>query len=468
MRSIPFEVVVLLGMHDQAFPRLGTQAGFDAIAADPLLGDRSPRADDRGMFLESLLSARQRLEILYTGRGLRDNNVKPPAVPVGELLDALPSIVVRQHPLQPFSPEPYAYLDGESPTGFDRRMRDAARAWVDGLRKPKSAAPFLSEMLSEPAGVTDLSLAHLIRFLQHPTQWFCERRLGVWLRDEEDPVQDREPVLGPGALEHWALMDRLIRVSLEGRTIEFRGEVFTELERSGRLQMGTPGRVAWEGLRSEVAKIADRYSAHADGESFSVDIALDFDDLHLSGRVFDCHDSGRVCWRAGKVRAKYIIGMWVQHIAAAASGHLGQSHLFGRFSHHGASEISTDDAHAHLRALVAMYRMGQRTPLMFFPTCSEEWLRGFDNPNGGSPEWAGFNACKRFWGGFDEPGLAGHWILGHTKLPSGKIFPVNPFHPFADLKELPVPDGFDIEANARAVWPPIWDHHIPAPPSANP
>ncbi len=116
MRSIPFRVVALIGMNDGAFPRQNSAPGFDLIARNPRRGDRSLRDEDRYLFLESILSARDCLYISYVGQSIKDNSRIPPSVLVSELLDAidrgftagkeqLQSMTVssREHRLQAFS-----------------------------------------------------------------------------------------------------------------------------------------------------------------------------------------------------------------------------------------------------------------------------------------------------------------------------------------------------------------------------
>ena len=121
MRSIPFKVICLIGMNDGAFPRTDRHLSFDLMAQKPRLGDRSLRADDRYLFLETLLSARERLHISYVGQSIRDNSEAPPSVLVSELLDyvaqayelpgedILKDHVLVRHRLQAFSP---AYFTG--------------------------------------------------------------------------------------------------------------------------------------------------------------------------------------------------------------------------------------------------------------------------------------------------------------------------------------------------------------------
>ena len=107
MRSIPFKVVCLLGMNDADFPRPDRPVSFDGISKAPRRGDRSRRLDDRYLFLEALTAATEVFYISYVGRGIRDNQEKPPSVLVTEFLDYLQRGFDRElvtiHPLQPFS-----------------------------------------------------------------------------------------------------------------------------------------------------------------------------------------------------------------------------------------------------------------------------------------------------------------------------------------------------------------------------
>src|SRR4051812_47685279 len=116
MRSVPHRVVCLLGMDDGAFPRKASRDGDDLVLGDPHVGDRDPRTEDRQMLLDALLAATDRLVVTFTGHDERTNTPRPPAVPVGELLDVIDRTVrtpgggrardhvVVTHPLQPFDP----------------------------------------------------------------------------------------------------------------------------------------------------------------------------------------------------------------------------------------------------------------------------------------------------------------------------------------------------------------------------
>ena len=134
MRSIPARVICLIGMDDGAYPRQTKKMGFDLMAAAPLAGDNTARTEERYLFLEAFLSARERFYVSYVGRSIKDNSLIPPSVLVSELLSyigAESKKLVVHHPLQPFSPR---YFNGSDPKlfSFSRDLCHGANAVMRG------------------------------------------------------------------------------------------------------------------------------------------------------------------------------------------------------------------------------------------------------------------------------------------------------------------------------------------------
>ena len=114
MRSVPHRVVCLLGLDDGVFPRQGAVDGDDVLARDPMTGERDARSEDRQLLLDAILAATQTLVVTYTGANEVSGRPRPPAVPLGEVLDSLDATastgddrrvseaVTVHHPLQPF------------------------------------------------------------------------------------------------------------------------------------------------------------------------------------------------------------------------------------------------------------------------------------------------------------------------------------------------------------------------------
>ncbi len=232
MRAIPFRVVALLGMNDGDYPRSRVPMDFDLMSAGPggdwRPGDRSRREDDRYLFLEALLSTRERLHISWVGRSIHDQSERPPSVLVAQLRDhlaagwrlagapdgedagqALLAALTVEHRLQAFDP---AYFT----EGGDARLFSHAHEWRDGLHGALQAQAPLADGAQDtalPAWAVEgpLTLRMLADFLASPARAFLRLRLGVYF-EAEDPVgADHEP-FAVNALENWQLQDELIQV----------------------------------------------------------------------------------------------------------------------------------------------------------------------------------------------------------------------------------------------------------------
>ena len=229
MRSVPHRVVCLLGLDDGVFPRKVDVDEDDLVAADARVGDRDPRSEDRQLLLDALLAAEDHLIVTYSGRDERTNAERPPAVPIGELLDVVDRTVrlpddptgqvrartrvVVHHPLQPFDARNFmaGRLAGTTPWSFDAVALAGARA-AGGVRT--APAPFLPRPLP-PVRAEVVELEHLVRFVQHPAKAFLRQRLGVSLSDDNDDASQALPV-ELDALEQWAVGDRLLAGRLAG------------------------------------------------------------------------------------------------------------------------------------------------------------------------------------------------------------------------------------------------------------
>ena len=88
MRSIPAKVIAVLGLKSQDFPRKDPHNGLN-ISAARKKGERSRLLEDRYLFLETLLAARERLLLFYPGQGANDKSSSYPSAPLTDLLTYL-------------------------------------------------------------------------------------------------------------------------------------------------------------------------------------------------------------------------------------------------------------------------------------------------------------------------------------------------------------------------------------------
>jgi exodeoxyribonuclease V gamma subunit len=217
MRTIPFRVVCLLGLNDGTFPRARRPLGFDHMAAQPQPGDRTARDDDRYLFLEALLAARQHLIVTYVGQSVSDNAALPPSVVVNELLDAIDATctdaagrprqrIVQRHALQPFSPHYF----GRDPQGRAFSYASTHYAGAAALVGPRQATPPVLAAPLPAVPIAAVALEDVVRFFDHPSRWFLQQRLGIYLGRDAELLDEREPI-ELDHLELWRIGDALLR-----------------------------------------------------------------------------------------------------------------------------------------------------------------------------------------------------------------------------------------------------------------
>ena len=212
-RSIPFRVVAVLGLDDGQFPRRSGAAELDLMATHRRLGDRDTRSDDRHLFLETVMSARDALHLSFIGEGVRDGLPRNPAAPLAELMTALEAEAIGdadaggsdaepaarrrpwlvRHPLQPFDAR---YFDGMDPALFSFRAEFAAMR-----REPGDAAverSFVSAATIVPAEVplaVALELRDVLAYFKDPAKHLLAFGLNLRLDAvDEDQLRDSEPL----------------------------------------------------------------------------------------------------------------------------------------------------------------------------------------------------------------------------------------------------------------------------------
>ena len=369
MRSIPAKVVWLLGMSEADFPRRGRPPGFDLIAGHPKRGDRARRAEDRALFLEALCAAREAFHVSYVGRCERDDTELPPSVVVAELLDVLGrmgagrSQVVLQHPLQPFSTRYRAE---------PRRGASYAKEWLgvpDEAVQPRVFAPAVPLEHDVEHVVT---LDELTRAFANPARAF-QQALGMATYTEETLLEDDEPFALDG-LGKWRVRNGLLARWLECGKGFRPQDCRAEFAARGWLPLGEAGRLAFEDIAADTAAlVAAVREVIGEGlpETREIDLALG--DWQVRGSIADVYSTtGFVFARAGKLRAKDRLAIWVRHLALAVGDKEITSHFVGldkgKVEHVAWSAVG--NAAAELEKLCELYARIQRDPLPLLPDLS--------------------------------------------------------------------------------------------------
>lgn len=389
MRSIPFKVICLMGMQHDAYPREHRPVGFDLMARHPAPGDRSRRNDDRYLFLEALLSAREILHISYVGQDIRDNSPVPPSVLVSELLDYVEQgfespgrdihdCTVTRHRLQGFSP---TYFEENSPLqNYSAEHFAAAQSLVKPRRAPTA---FIAAGLSEPAADWRvLNLEDLCAFLAHPTRFLLKRRLGLDLEENWLRLEEKEPFDLRG-LERYQLARDLLDKRLAGRDWH---EFLHATRAAGRLPPGTVGECLYGRLLQEIDSFAQKtlpFLRDAELEPLAVD--LNIGGFRLQGRLRGVYPQNLLRYRYAKVKARDRLRIWVHHLVLQTTGtekYPRISTLIGIDPEKREETVwaaweyqALENSREILEELLRFYWRGLQAPLPFFGRSSWEYAR---------------------------------------------------------------------------------------------
>ncbi|CAN5411119.1 exodeoxyribonuclease V subunit gamma [soil metagenome] len=456
LRSVPHRVVCMLGLDDGVFPRLGAVDGDDLLLRDPVTGEREVRSEDRQLLLDAVGAATETLVVTYTGANEHSGQSRPPAVPLGELLDVLDATteapvradVVVRHPLQPFdvrNVEPGRLGVPGRPFTFDPTMLVAARAAVTARpTKPE----FLAHPLALPAA-TDVALADLLAFFRDPVKGFF-RSLDVTLPWEADGISDAMPV-EIDELESWGVGDRMLADMLR--------MIHPDAARQAEWRRGhlPPGRLGWrkagEGRETAmslaVAALTHRQVAP---RAHDVDVTLP-GGRRLTGTVSPVYGDRLVAVGYSKLAGKHLLESWVRLLALAAhdEDHNWTALAIGRAPRgpQAAQRLlspGADGPHALLADLVDLYDAGRRAPLPLPVKTSYAWATarhaGDDPREAASKKWR----SARYPGEDADPAQVRVW---------GAHAPLERL-----LEAGPLGTGFTLPVLAERLWLPLLQHEV--------
>ncbi|OBB02253.1 exodeoxyribonuclease V subunit gamma [Mycobacteriaceae bacterium 1482268.1] len=420
MRSVPHRVVCLVGLDDGVFPRLGIVDGDDALARDPMTGERDIRSEDRQLLLDAISAATEKLVITYTGANEYSGQERPPAVPLAELLDTLDltteqkvrDAVVVKHPLQPFDTRNVipGELIPDEPFTFDNTVLNAAKARSgDRAEKP----PFISGPLPAPPP-EDVVLADLAAFFRDPVKGFY-RALDYTLPWEVDGVEDAMPV-DINALEEWTVGDRMLDDMLH--------DMQPDEARQAEWRRGTlpPGQLGWRKateIRDQATLLAETARGYRSATADAVDVDIDLGGRRLTGTVSPVFGERLVAVTNSKLDGRHLLQSWIPLLALHAHEPsrdwaavcIGRAKR-GTTPRQEMLRRPAEPARDLLADLVAMYDAGRRAPLPLPAKTSYAWAEAV-HTHGDPQRVAGYRwKTDRYPGEDAEPAHVRTWGEG--------------------------------------------------------
>jgi exodeoxyribonuclease V gamma subunit len=313
MRSIPFRIIAVLGLNDGEFPRQRQAMGFDLMAKEPpRIGDRSRRGDDRYLFLEALISCRDKLYLSYQGHDIKTNNQREPSLVLNELMDYLDKSYGYESiniPMQAFSLDNYKQpINSFNPHWLKLSEPGQNR---NNLIKLKNYSQD-----SEHEEQISISAEELIQFFDNPCKAFAQKKLGLFLdTNEGDIAEDSEP-FATTHLDRYLIQEQIITTTLsESKTEEDLNNLLCSFDLSGKYPDTPNAKDDIQQWQDQSTDFALKLKTHGVNQVITKTAQIAIDGINIEAEL-PYLDDNLLFWRLANPKGKDDMRLWVHHLIA--------------------------------------------------------------------------------------------------------------------------------------------------------
>lgn len=403
LHNSPCRLLALVGMQNEAFPSRTASPSWDLLRAKPKIWDRSPRVDDRQMFLDSLLAPAERLIITASTRNIRTNKNQPLSTCVEELVSAAVVLgarredLVREHPLQPFSAK-YFEPEGKLERPVGGGICELAKAANSVSKTP---LPFHENTPgASPAAPVEMTVAQLAAFWKNPARGFLKaQKIDLPMDEEDDTALDFAPI-HLDALQRWKLKEAALKEQIRGGVSESRLKSLHAADRG--LPPGFLADAEWQAfqkMKAIAAAVGDERPT-ADTLEIQVSGCRILCPVLLANDTVIIGDSGKM------KEPRHWLPHWLAALVAGALGKGGGVSIFYEGDPVTRSDLPAIDPAEAMQTLAALLDgclQGQQRPIRFAPQTSLALL-GNRNTPAGDFEKARKVWSTKGWGDSQQPG----------------------------------------------------------------
>jgi exodeoxyribonuclease V gamma subunit len=385
MRGVPFRVIYIMGMNQGDYPGRVEKKSFDLMRHHHRTGDRSRSVDDRWLFLEALLSARDVFHVSYIGHDQRKNDVRQPSVLVAELIDYLRdgydapiNQYITEHPLQPFSKQ-YFLAEKNKPNTRLVSYNQQAFAIASASSNVKNTSEYIWPISETAKQIIEVSIDDFIGFFTDPAKWFLNNKYKTYVSIKDNGISDEE-LFEMNALNAWQAREAIKKQSINSDASI--SSLVDKLEVTWQAQARWPLGSAGDSFKNKLKGTID----HAWLDAAKLKIAprqvfvnelvkSHFGSLHISGNVM-VYDDSVIEHSASKRKEKTELQFYLRALfSALTDSSIKQAQAFF-YKDKSVAEITLQlegDFHrALLQQLVEVYLQYRDYGLPFLPELSKK------------------------------------------------------------------------------------------------
>ncbi|QJD95708.1 exodeoxyribonuclease V subunit gamma [Mucilaginibacter robiniae] len=360
MRSIPFRVVAMLGMNFDTFPRKETITSFSLLEKERRKGDRNIKDNDKHLFLETLLSARERLYISYIGQSVKDNSNIPPSAVVDELLDYIQAIISHEHDVRKalITRQPlhlYSNLYNQGDPKLYNYLSQIGTSLMPELQRTEPGTYMAFD---------DIALNSFIAFFKNPCKGYYNHVLEIFYELDSVLLSETE-LFELDALQQWALRPDLL--AADTSTLD---ELRVQLVKTGRLPLKQMADISLRAIEEVVSPVRELLRECVRGQVEKViSVDLKMGSTSLKGQLGNIYNGQLVYISWSKNECKYLIDAYIRYLALRAAGQditlkfisAQKEKVFT------ANPIASDEAMSRICGLIDLYKRGHAEMIPFYP-----------------------------------------------------------------------------------------------------
>jgi len=357
VRGIPFKIICILGLDNEVFPSGNNYMDFDLLGENYREGDRNKKETDKYLFLDTLLAAREKIWISYTGRSIKNNNEIPPSIVIDILTDHLGinNIIIKQ-PLHGFSsvyqkddPRMFSYLYNETETDFGTGV-------------------------NENAGNHDLTVYGFLSFFEHPAKWYFRNILGISYEEEEVTLPENE-LFTIDHLQRWILKNELVKSEDDLPSFMYKAM------KRGVLPLKNSGKVTLDELEEEIHELKEKYrEIVASRPESNIFIDLMIKGYSVRGCIDSVYEDEFIAWSFTD-SSKHWITAWLKTLLLSASGRINRAVFIDKYGYKKRIDVPNEnDSKTRLDQIMSWLERGSGNPLKFSIRVAEKAMNGDASP----------------------------------------------------------------------------------------
>ncbi len=385
VRHLPYRFIGILGMNEETFPGKDPKRSFDLMDKNERPGDRSIRKTNKALFLDYIMSTKDKFCITYQGYVHKDGERKAPSLVVSELINFVNKsrktedyLSITYHKMHGFSNEYYSPASTNLYSYSQKELNTAVTYY--GYSEDLNRADFVNHVPDED--VTSIHFSQIKQYLNKTYSWFMGSKLGMRKVVAEEKPEERDP-FEVNALEKYNLRNLLIRKACEELD---KDAIFSIFKRKGLIPYGISSRYIFDSLYDDVQLVLEELKAIglyntfkaqqlAETEIADTTLSVNGIDVTISSLIsrIDLAERVGVCFSSNL--EKHLFNYWIENLFLNTINHTNLDMTVIQLSKGETKvcKISGSDSEKKLHRIIELYLKTKGIPQPIHPTLINLW-----------------------------------------------------------------------------------------------